>query len=628
MLQTIRDNSRGIGAKIFIAFVIAVFALFGVESIIGTFLTQDTAVRVNDVDLSEAEIENAVQRRIQQMVSSMSEEELANMDESEVRRETIDELIQRELLVQAAEESGLTVSTTALDRQIASNQDFQVNGVFSNERAQAVLMSAGFTPASYRQLLEREGLLEQLINGYTGSVFVTDAEIEELAALSGQTRDIRYLLVDADQDPMDIEITDEEINTFYEQNSDMFTREEQVAVNYIVLDKEALAESVDVTEDEIVARYEEEVVDSAAQTERRASHILLEAQGPDEMEEARELAAELQSRLEEGESFEDLAAEYSDDAGSANFGGDVGYTTGDSFVEPFEAALQELEVDEVSEPVETEFGIHLIKLTEINEAEVESLDEVRDRLREEIAGERVEARYQSLGEQLDTLAFESFDLEAPAEELGLEIMQTDLFSRQGGNGIAAEQPFIDMAFSPEVVEDELNSELIRVDENRSAVLHLAEHQPQTTRPLEEVRPLITVRLRGEKLAEIAQERGERVQSTLEEEGDVDGLLEEMGLEWNSVEALARDSQELNPGLRDWIFTLPEPDSSDDDNIHGRLLNTGSYAIVELQGVNPGTMDDLEEQEANSLQNFLAQQTATDLFAALLTKLENEADIER
>lgn len=628
MLQYIRDNSRGFLAKIFMAFVIAVFALFGVESIIGTFLTSDTALRVNDVELSEAQIENAVQRRIQQEISRMSEAELATLDEAAIRRQTIDELIQRELLVQAAADQGLTVSALALDRQIASSEDFQVNGVFNNERAQAVLMSAGYTPTSYRNLLAREGLLEQLINGYTGSTFVTNAELEGLAALSGQTRDIRYLLVDAGQDPMDIEVSDEEVATFYEQNQETFIREEHVSVNYLLLDKTALAESVEVPEEDIVARYEQEIAASAAQTERRASHILLEARDAAGLEEARELASELKNRLEAGESFEDLAAEYSDDTGSSNFAGDVGYTTGDSFVEAFETALQALEVGEVSAPVQTQFGIHLIKLTELNEAEVASLDEVRDRIRSEIATEQTESRYQSLGEQLNTLAFESFDLQAPAEQLGLEIMQTDAFSQQGGSGIANEQSFINVAFSPEVLEDGLNSGLTRVDENRSVVVHLAEHQPAMVRPLEEVRPLILLRLRSDKLSQIAQERGERIQSSLAGDGDISGLFADFGLNWNRVDAMERDSQALNPQLRDWAFTLPEPSYTDDSNVHGQLLNSGTYAIVELQAVNPGSLEDLTEQELNSLQNFLAQQSATNLFAALLTKLENEADIER
>src|SRR5699024_4991557 len=147
----------------------------------------------------------------------------------------------------------------------------------------------------YRNLLAREGLLEQLINGYTGSTFVTNAELEGLAALSGQTRDIRYLLVDAGQDPMDIEVSDEEVATFYEQNQETFIREEHVSVNYLLLDKTALAESVEVPEEDIVARYEQEIAASAAQTERRASHILLEARDAAGLEEARELASELKN---------------------------------------------------------------------------------------------------------------------------------------------------------------------------------------------------------------------------------------------------------------------------------------------------------------------------------------------
>ena len=627
MLQKIRDNSRGIFAKIFIAFVIAVFALFGVETIVGSFLASNASVEVNGVELSETQIENAFQRRLQQMVAEMSEAELEDLDEGEVRQQTIDEMIQQELLVQEAAATGLAVSPSAIDRQIAATAEFQVDGVFNNERAQAMLTSVGYTAASYRAALVRDGLLNQLINGYTTSTFITPAEEQQLAALTQQTRDFRYLLINYTDQLMEIELSEDEIQAFYDANQEAFISEELVSVQYLELNRDELMDEDAVSDEDIRARYQQEVDEEAALTERRASHILLEASTPEEFSAATALAEELKARLDAGESFDDLAREFSDDAGSSDFGGDVGYTTGENFVEEFEAALRELSPDEVSGPVTTEFGVHLIKLTELIESETESLEEASPRIRTELARENANSRYEEMAEELNNLAFEAFDLTEPAQILGLEIMETEPFSRQGGSGISANQSFIDTAFSADVLEDGLNSELVRIADGRSAVLRLLEHREPAVQPLDEVSAMIEIQLRLEKVQEMARTTGETILGTLNNDGNISTLLQEQGISWSTMNDVGRDSSEVGPELLEWIFSLPEPGDGTVSRA-GRLLRTGAYAVAELQAVNPGSVDDLDESEVLSMREFVVQQHAVSDFDALLQNLEAEASIRR
>ena len=626
MLQKIRDNSNGIGSKIFVAFIIAVFALWGIESIVGTLLSDTSEVSVNGTDISEALVDYEADLRTQQIIQSLGD--ASDIDDAMIREATINELIQQELLIQAADRGGMVISNASLDRQIASTESFQVDGVFNNELAQAVLVSAGYTPSSYRESLSKDLLLNQLITAYSNSGFITQTELENLAALTEQQRSLRYLLIDYFDQALQMEVSDEEISAYYESNQDSYIRAEQVSVDYIVLDREQLREEIEISDDAVRARYNEEVESFQSRVERRASHILLEAFDDAGLETASQLAAELKTRIDDGESFEDLAREYSNDLGSNEYGGDVGYTSGDSFVDEFELALQSLEVGEVSPPVTTEFGVHLIKLTEMSNTDFDSYEEASERIRNDLVIAELTDIYNDQTEELNILAFESFDLVEPSEALGLEIQNSGLFSSQGGAGLAANQSFIDAAFSLEVLDDELNSDVIQLDENTSVVMHLHEHLLPEVRPLEEVRVQIQLQLRADKVRERAQEMGQTILSSLNNDQNINSLLEEQGFEWVQLNDLTRDSQAVNPELLRWIFTLPAPQGDTGLSVNGIMLSAGMYAIVDLESVTSGSVDSMSDEELQAVKEYIAQQSSADDFSSYLTALQSEAKITR
>lgn len=628
MLQKIRDKSQGTLSKVFVIFVAGVFGLWGIQYLVGSFVNETVSITVNGVEISETRVQQATQTRTQQVLASMGPDaDFSQIDDSLIRESAINSLIQEQLLFQQALNNGLAVSDAAIDRQIASIPDFQVDGVFNNQLAQSMLANAGYTPTTFRQALERETMINQLMMAYTDTGFITRSELEQIARISNQSRDLRFMLINYQDQAGEVTITDEEVQAYYDQHPQQFMREEQVILNYLVLDKRDIAENIEVTEAEIEARYQQEQETFQSEIERRASHILLEATTAAEIEEARTLASELKQRIEAGESFEDLAMEYSDDTGSAEVGGDVGYTQGNSFVEEFESALQALAVDEVSDPVVTDFGVHLIKLTEISSSEFESLDMARERIRQELQEEEADLLYTERAERLSNLSFESLDLNDPAQIMGLELQTTEPFGRSGGAGIASNQNVIDAAFGVEVLEDRLNSELIRLDDNRSVVIHLEEYRPQEVRPLAEVRPEIEVILRDQAVREMARETGERVISSLQNDQNLNTLLESQGLSWTEVSDVSRDNTDINPELMNRIFSMAKPGESG-TTLEGFSLNTGQYAVVELQNVTPGTIDGFEEGEADNLASFVSEQKGNFDFNSMYTSLENKAEIER
>jgi peptidyl-prolyl cis-trans isomerase D len=626
MLQKIRDNTQGIISKIFVWFIIGIFSLWGVDTIVGTFIASTATLTVNGEEISELEIESLAQQKAREFYTNVDETtDLSDFDDSIFRESAINELIQRELLAQSAARSGMNVSSRSIDLRIAQTPDFQIDGVFNAERANLLLQSIGYTPNSYRSMLASESIINQLLVAYSGTGFSTRSDLARLASLIHQKRSFRALSLSLDFQAGEMAIPEADIQAYYDANQADFIQPEQVRISYIELDKEALFDEVTVTEESIRAAYEEESALFQAQTERRAAHILFAASSEDEFTAAMQAAEAARARLDNGEDFAALALELSDDTGSAQDGGDVGYTTGSNFDEPFEAALRELQVDEVSGPTRTDFGIHLIKLTELAETENAPFEQRRDDLERDLKQSEVDVMFISRADQLGNLAFESLDLVEPAEAMGLEIQQSDWFSRAGGIGVAAFEGVVNAAFGSEVLEEGLNSDLITIDPNRSVVIHLDDHQPEQVRPLEEVRVEIEGLLRIEQMQEQSRLIGETIVASLQAGENVDELLQAQNVEWQTFENVERGEPTLNPEIGEFVFGLARP--GDMPVYAGRQLFSGNYIVVELQSVQDGTVADFEEGEELNLGNFISQQHASNDFAGFLMGLEARAEIE-
>lgn len=623
MLQRIRDNSQSFLSKIIIGLIIGVFALFGAESIVGGFFNPQNVASVNGEDITEQELNGAIQRLMANLGS-----QVADFDDALLRDIALEQLVENRLLMQTAEENGLVISSRSIDRQILNSPQFQVNGRFDSDYAMRTMASQGFTPSGYRAALADQMLISQLATAYSASAFVPQAELERTASLLSQTRDFRFLSIPTGTRTMGQAIPEEDIQAYYENNPERFMREEQVSVDYVMLRRDALYDEFQVSEQRVREAYEQARDEASGEEERRAAHILLETGGSRTEEEAVSLAEELRARIEEGESFADLASEYSDDVVSARDGGDIGYTDGSVFPDAVEDALGQLEVGEVSGPVVSEFGVHLVQLTEYDAREYPPFEERAPQIERQLVESEVEEAWFSRLEQLANLAFETFDLEAVADEMDLTIQDSPFFGRSGGpDDITGNDQVIEAAFSAEVLYDDLNSDLIELGDGRALVLHLDEHRPEQLRPLEEVRAEIAATLRSERERELARELGERILSRLESGESIDDMLEEEGLEWREVTEASRNSGQVNPQVASLAFSIRPPEGGD-PVLRGGTLDNGTYVIVELHAVTRGSLDSLGEQQREQLVQALNDHYGRRSFDALLANRRAAADIER
>ncbi|MGB4248100.1 MAG: SurA N-terminal domain-containing protein, partial [Pseudohongiellaceae bacterium] len=271
MLQKIRDNSQGMVAKVIIGFIIAIMALFGVESIMSGFITNPTVAEVNGVEITEPELAASVQN----LVASIGGD-IASLDENLLRQVALNQIIEDRLLLQAARDASMSISNDAIDRQIINTEQFQVGGVFNADLAVRTMATQGFTVQSYRTALADQMVVGQLANTYAASSFVTESELERIAALSSQTRDFRFLSVTLGNRTSGEPIAPEQIDAYYQNNQSQFMLEEELSIDYVLLDKSTIFTEVEVSDADVQAQYETEREAFSSASQRRASHILLE----------------------------------------------------------------------------------------------------------------------------------------------------------------------------------------------------------------------------------------------------------------------------------------------------------------------------------------------------------------
>ncbi len=618
MLQNIRDNSQGWIAKTIIGIIVMLLALTGFEAIFNAASNNQNAAEVNGEEISRYDLDQAMNMQRRQLAQQLGQDfDASLLDDRLLRDSALGSLIDRMLLLQSAKNANFAFSSEALDQLILQTPEFQVDGAFSAARFDQVIQQMGYSRLQFRQLLEQEMLIGQLRAGISGTGFVTDQQVDNFARLEMQTRDFATLTLPAQQEA--IEVGDEQIKEYYEANADRFRTPEQVIVEYVELKKESFFDQVEVSDEELQELYQKQIANLAEQ--RRAAHILIETGGELSDDEAKAKIDEIATRVKNGDDFAAVAKEASQDPGSANEGGDLGFAGPGVYDPAFEDALNALNEGEVSAPVKSEFGWHIIKLLGVQSPEVPAFESLKPQLVRELKAQQVEQRFVETSKQLEDSAFEASDLAQPAQELGLMVQTTEAFGRDGGEGITANRQVIQAAFSDEVLVDGANSSVIELDPDTSIALRVKEHLKPAAIPLADVREDIVQQLQRSLAAEAARAKGEQLLADLRKGQQPNDA------QWQAVEAATRSQEGVAPALLQAVFRMPRPEQQDKPSYSGVALSNGDYAVVRLNGVNEPEAALTDEEKLN-YRRFLASRVGQQDFAAFRQKLQAEAEIER
>lgn len=602
MLQAIRDRITGIVAIFVLGLLAVPFLFFGVESYMRS-VPQDAVAVVGDDQISSAQFQTSFANYRAELRRQQGDEyDEAATNQPVARREHLEGMIDQLLLRQHAASLGMTVTDSALARVIGDIPAFQVEGRFDRALYQQLLSGTGRTPRSFERELRDDLMVSAVPQALSNSTVVTEAEIDQMISLQQETRRISYVEIPADVFAEQVTVSDDDVQAFFDANVDSFMTTEQVSIAYVELDAAALTDGLTLSEDELRNRFQAAQQRYLTPEARRAAHILITVGPERDAEQARAKADELSIRLADGEAFAELAATYSDDPGSASDGGDLGWIEPGDMVAPFEDALYALnDAGEISAPVETTFGFHLIRLDEVRPPEGMSFEDARDEILAEHIERESEARFIEMSDRMIDVVFaDDSSLEPLARELGLEIRTTEPFSRRGGQGIAGNRRVVEAAFSDRVLLDGTVSDPIELDHNHMVAIMIDEHIPARPRELEEVASDIREQLRRERAGELAREQAEELRAAAGAHGDeLAAVADEAELELTEVEALGRFDFQHGGDFVTELFRLPAP--TDGASMH--VLPKGrNFAVVRFAAVRPGN-----PVEASEMERMMARQ---------------------
>ncbi len=618
MLQFFRDSMQGTAAKVIVGIIVIPFALFGIESLVFSS-GADNAAKVNGEGIAVQELARAMSAQRSRMLSQMGENaDPTTINDDMIRGPVLEQLVQQEILRQTAADFGLAVGDDILDRDIVNTETFQIDGVFSPDMYRSVLTSNGLTPLGYKQLLRGDLELRQLVDGITNSSFISPEELALAARFVGETRTVHYVTLPLAPVLENTVVSEEQIQSYYADNAARFMTEESVELEYVLLNRADF--NVDISEEDIAAEYQREIDNMQASVSRGAAHIMLEL-GDRSESEAIEILNGIKSELDAGGDFATLAAQYSEDSFSAEQGGDIGDTTGDVFPEAFEDALAALQLDQVSAPVVTEGAVHLIKLIRLEEQEKPSLAERRDDIVTQLTAVKAEPLYIAALEQLADMSFNSVGLQDTAEELSLPLQMSSVVPRSGGSGIFADAKVLKAAFSAELIEQGLNSEVIELSADQSVVLRVAQHLPPEQRPLEQVAQEISQQLRNQSARDALQASANDMVDALRAGGDMTALATAVGLEVTALENINRRDNRA-PRIVPAAFGL----SVDGEAYDSVSMGYQGLAVIAVSNVVPGSIDALSDAERQGLRGMLQQAAAGAEMNAFQASLRANADV--
>lgn len=631
MLQAIRERAQGWLAWVIVGLISIPFALWGIQSYLGVG-GEPVVATVNGVDITDRDLSRrAQQARIELRERLGAAYDPALFEEGRLRAEVLDDMIRQTLLLDVSNRIGMRVSDEEVRIQILSEPAFQRDGRFDRESYERLLRLQGLSPAQFEEQLRQQLIGNQLLRAVVGSELITSRELDDYRRLAGQTRELSYAVMPAADFQSDAPIGEDEIQAFYAANAARFQSSEMVKLEYLVLDVGELAKGAEIGDDELLRVYEQDQSRFGQPERRSVRHLLVTV--PQDADEASAQAVEAQvqsirERILAGEAFDEVARSESQDPGSASEGGSLG-TIEQGIMDPvFDMVAFALPEGELSQPVRTRFGYHLIEVTEIIPAAVKPFDEVKEELRADVSRQRGESLFYDLGERLANVAYETPDsLEPAAEELGLTLQQSDWIGRAGGEGVLGHPRVTGAAFSDEVLVGRNNSDLIEPERDvlRAVVLRVADHRVAAVRPLDEVRGEIVEALRSERAGEAAlQAAGTAVEQLRQgmhwSEAMPSAVVETPG-------AVARDLQSVPAPVRQLAFTLPAPVEGT-ASVGTTVLENGDVAVIQVTEIKDGDMAPSEGPSPASEAEMLAQLLGRHVYDGMLGDMQLRAKVER
>jgi peptidyl-prolyl cis-trans isomerase D len=622
MLSTIREKTQGIFATIILVLVVVPFALWGINSYFGSGSKINVA-KAGDIEISQVKYRRELDRLRGRV-------EPATLDNPQFKQRILDNLIDRALLVHDAEAQGYRFDDARLAQTIRELPYFQRDGRFDSALYEATLRREGMNVHEFENGVREDILVAQVQSGLTESGFVTRSDVATLVRLLAQEREVAYVLISPDALMPQGSINGQEIEQYYSSHTDLFQIPEQVRVEYLRFSAGELNTGSEPTDEELKKAYAEEAARYVIPENRRASHILIaiptdatDAQAKEALTKIQDIARQARA----GADFATLAKKYSTDSVTSSHGGDLGEIRRGVMPKELEAAVFALKPGEISQPVRSTFGYHLIKLTALTPEKRKPFADVRKELIDIVRRRKGEEKYFELSEKFRNLVYEQPDSLAPAAKaLGLTIQKSDWFTRSGGPGIAANPKVVQAAFEPDVLAQVRNSDAIDLGGDSLVAIRVTDKQPAGRKPLAEVRTQIERALKQEQAKQEAGKLGEAWLRELQAGGSLEALARKRGFKYQSPKVFTRQSPTgIEARIAEAAFRAARPAGG--KPVYDLVdLGPQGYAVLSVLGVREAS-DKAQSDAREKALALLLKRRGQDYYADYRAGLRQKANIK-
>jgi len=550
------------------------------------------AAVVNDESVSTRDFERAYSRTKSQYGEAFKQFVKTEEQERNFRENVLQSLISRTVALQTSRDLGLRASNQQIRKTIQEMPALQSEGVYSSDLLDRALVNVGMSRAKFKDTLISDFILQQLSSGISASEFVLPSELSNEYRILGQQRTGRALAIKHSLFDAGIEISEEEIAAFYELTKEQFRVEEKIALDYIELSIDSLQKDIQVTNEEIAVYYNDNLDRFSSDEQRQVSHILIAFD--DDESAALAKAETIKSKLDSGEDFVALVKSESSDEFSAESDGDLGVLSAGDMEESFENAMNALEkVGDISEPVKTSFGYHIIKLTELIEGETQPLDDVKAQIVATLKTQLAEEEFYAKSKILEEKSFEISDsLVEVSNEIGVEVKTSPLFGRNSAPGIFANMELQEEAFGENVLHANINSNLISLDENHVVVMRLNSHHASEIQPIDKVKEQVVSSLKSSKAKDSAVEYADSIKEKLKNKEDLTDLLAIKSLVWKDLDKAERTSAALPYRQLQHFFKMNRPIGS--ESTIDTMQDANELVVFILNDIQDGQLDKAED----------------------------------
>lgn len=521
MFDLVRKHTKILMVIMFLL-IIPSFVLFGIDGYTRFRDKGEAVATVGSYDITQAEWDGAHKQQVDRIRAQMPTIDPKILDSADAKYATLERLVRDRVLGDAAEKLHLQTSDARLTRELQQNEMITSlrgpDGKLDMERYRQLTASQGLTPEGFESRVRRDISVRQVESGITSTGFATAAQAGVSLNAFFEKRELQFQSFLPADFVAKVNPADVEIEAFYKDNQALFKATETANVEYVVLDLEAVKKTIMLNEADVKTYFQQNQARLSGSEERRASHILLNApkSAPAaEREKARARAAELLALARKSpDGFAELAKKNSQDPGSAAQGGDLDFFAKGAMVKPFEDAAYSMKKGDISDVVESDFGFHIIRLTDIKEVKQKSFEELRAGLESELKDQQAKTKYAELAESFTNTVYEQSDsLKPVADKLKLEIKTASNLTRQTAPGAAANTGILSNAkllaaiFSTDAVEKKRNTEAVETAPSQMVSARVTQHNPARTMPLVDVKSAVREKLIAQRALELAKKEG-------------------------------------------------------------------------------------------------------------------------